>query len=156
MWVRIMGGRRAVRGLARAAAVAVTAGVFALAAPGVAGAAQGEGAARGGPAWAAQAARFAPPGGCAGRKVRTLTFATGSVLVFRRPGGYVCALTQARNPGGSQQIAVSVQARGNAPVRRARLHPRTSQAVTVHAGHRCVSVRGSVGKSSVSSGWILC
>ncbi|GAV40178.1 hypothetical protein [Streptomyces acidiscabies] len=99
--------------------------------------------------------RAPAPMSCAGRAVRTFPFATGTVVVYKRPG-YVCAVTLAKRPGGRQAISVTVQARGNAPVKRGWSHARTSPAVTVHAGHRCVRVEGQVGRGEVKSGWILC
>ena len=92
---------------------------------------------------------------CAGRQVRTLSFTTGSVHVYRG-NGYVCAFTVQKNPGTRRQMSISVQARGGRPVKREGRLPRRVGPVTVYAGHRCVWVRGSVGRGSVSSGWILC
>ncbi|MBW8797356.1 MAG: hypothetical protein JF597_28300 [Streptomyces sp.] len=92
---------------------------------------------------------------CAGREVRTLAFATGTVHVYRQ-GGYVCAITLPKNSGGRRTMSVSVQARGNRPVVDKGKYSHRAGPVTVHAGHRCVWVRGTVGRSSVSSGWILC
>jgi hypothetical protein len=53
-------------------------------------------------------------------------------------------------------MSVSVQARGNRPVVDRGRYTRRAGPVTVHAGHRCVRVKGAVGGGSVSSGWILC
>ncbi len=92
---------------------------------------------------------------CAGRKVRTLPFATGSVLVYKR-GGYVCAVTLPKKPGTRRQMSVSVQARGGRPVVDSGKYAYRAGPVTVHAGKRCVWVRGTVSRGSVSSGWILC
>ncbi|MFG3143630.1 hypothetical protein [Streptomyces sp. M41(2017)] len=92
---------------------------------------------------------------CSGRKVRTLSFATGSVQVYRR-GDYVCAVTVPRKPGARRRMSVSVQARGGRPVVDSGRFTRHAGPVTVHAGHRCVLFRGSVGSGSVNSGWILC
>ncbi|MER5791834.1 hypothetical protein [Streptomyces sp. NPDC001980] len=92
---------------------------------------------------------------CAGREVRTLPFATGTVHVYRQ-GGYVCAITLPKESGGRRMMSVSVQARGNRPVVDKGKYSHRAGPVTVHAGHRCVWVRGAVGRSSVSSGWILC
>ncbi|MEU3824568.1 hypothetical protein GT045_16260 [Streptomyces sp. SID486] len=101
------------------------------------------------------AAQAASADGCAGREVRTLPFSTGVIQIYKQ-GDYVCAVTVARHPGAAQTMSVSVQARGNRPVvdrGRYRYH---AGPVTVQAGHRCVWVRGTVGTSSRSSGWILC
>ncbi|MGC9376280.1 hypothetical protein [Streptomyces sp. MH13] len=92
---------------------------------------------------------------CPGRKVRTLQFSTGSVLVHKR-GSYVCAVTVPRNPGTKRQMSVSVQARGGRPVVDAGRFAYRAGPVTVHVGKRCVWVRGKVSRGSVSSGWILC
>ncbi|MFD9389675.1 hypothetical protein ACFWBB_02700 [Streptomyces sp. NPDC060000] len=92
---------------------------------------------------------------CPGRKVRTLPFSTGSVLVYK-DGGYVCAVTVQKNPGTKRLISVSVQARGNVAVRKSRSHTRSSPPVRVYAGHRCVRVTGAVAGGSYRSGWILC
>jgi hypothetical protein len=93
--------------------------------------------------------------GCAGRKVRTLHFSTGSVLVHRR-GGYVCAVTVPKKPGTKRQMSVGVRARGGRAVVDSGRFAYRAGPVTVHAGKRCVWVTGKVSKSSVSSGWILC
>ncbi|MEW2078496.1 hypothetical protein ACFZAG_20450 [Streptomyces sp. NPDC012403] len=92
---------------------------------------------------------------CAGRKVRTLPFSTGSVAVYKR-GGYVCAVTFAKNPGTKRKMSVSVRARGGRPVVDEGKFKHHAGPVTVHAGRRCVWVKGRVGGGSVSSGWILC
>ncbi|MDT0612864.1 hypothetical protein [Streptomyces lancefieldiae] len=92
---------------------------------------------------------------CPGRKVRTLPFATGSVLVYKR-GGYVCAVTVPKKPGTRRQMSVSVQARGGRPVVDAGQYAYRAGPVTVHAGKRCVRVKGEVSRGSVGSGWILC
>ncbi|MEU0032619.1 MULTISPECIES: hypothetical protein [unclassified Streptomyces] len=99
----------------------------------------------------AQAASY-----CSGRKVRTVPFATGSVQLYRN-GGYVCAVTVPKKQQAQKRpMSVSVQARGNRPVVDAGRFAHHAGPVTVHAGHRCVRIRGSVGSGSVSSGWILC
>ncbi|MET8287022.1 hypothetical protein AB0M86_05440 [Streptomyces sp. NPDC051639] len=99
----------------------------------------------------AQAASY-----CSGHKVRTVPFATGSVQLYRS-GGYVCAVTVPKKQQSQKRpMSVSVQARGNRPVTDAGRFSHHAGPVTVHAGHRCVRIRGSVGSGSVSSGWILC
>nr|WP_203618536.1 hypothetical protein [Streptomyces bauhiniae] len=110
------------------------AGVFALAAPGT--------------------AEAAGIGRCAGREVRTLPFVTGTVHLYRS-NGFVCATTVPKRPG-SGILLVSVQARGNRPVTDRGRYKHHAGPVTVHAGHRCVKVRGAAGRGTVSSGWILC
>ncbi|WP_077800433.1 hypothetical protein [Streptomyces sp. JHA26] len=92
---------------------------------------------------------------CAGRKVRTLPFATGSVLVYKR-GGHVCAVTVPKRTGTKRKMSVSVQARGGRPVADAGRFAYRAGPVTVYAGRRCVWVRGGVDRGAVSSGWILC
>lgn len=92
---------------------------------------------------------------CSGRPVRTLSFSTGSVQVYKHDG-YVCAMTVAKNVAGRKTMSVSVQARGNRPAVDTGQYLHHAGPVTVHAGHRCVWVSGSVGSGSVSSGWILC
>ncbi|MET8979032.1 hypothetical protein ABZX85_25785 [Streptomyces sp. NPDC004539] len=137
--------KRAIRRrLALVTAVLTASGVLALATPAIAAAAPDR-----------AAGKQPVPTACFGRKVRTLPFSTGTVVVYKRPG-YVCAVTLAKRPGPKQSISVTVQARGNAPVRRGWSDTRTSPAVTVHAGHRCVRVEGQVGRGEVKSGWILC
>ncbi|MYW65936.1 hypothetical protein GTY65_18015 [Streptomyces sp. SID8379] len=105
----------------------------------------------GGPAvGSAQAAAL-----CGGHKVRTLSFATGRTVVYKSRG-YVCAVTYPKRTGTRQYMSVSVQARGNRAVVDGGRYTHHAGPVTVHAGHRCVWVKGKVGSKSVSSGWILC
>ncbi|MGQ4383210.1 hypothetical protein [Streptomyces sp. SAS_270] len=92
---------------------------------------------------------------CSGHKVRTLTFASGSVQVYKNRG-YVCAVTFPKSGGARKWMSVSVQARGNRPVVNAGRFLHHAGPITVHAGHRCVWIKGAVGSSKVSSGWILC
>jgi hypothetical protein len=123
------------RRLALGLAVLTASGLLAVAAPGE-----------------AQAATTAP---CPGRKVRTLPFSTGAVLVYKR-GGYICAVTVNKKPGVKRKMSVSVQARGNRPVLDEGRYAYLAGPVTVHAGRRCVWLKGRVGQGSVNSGWILC
>ncbi|MFF4402225.1 hypothetical protein [Streptomyces sp. NPDC001480] len=123
------------RRLALGTAVLAASGVFALAAPG--------------------SAQAATQTSCAGREVRTLPFSTGSVHVYKR-NGYVCAVTVPKKAGAKRAMSVSVQARGNRPVVDRGRYAHLAGPVTVHAGHRCVWIKGSVSRGSVSSGWILC
>ncbi|GAA2762643.1 hypothetical protein GCM10010103_16840 [Streptomyces paradoxus] len=92
---------------------------------------------------------------CSGRKVRTLPFSTGTVLVYKR-GGYVCAVTLTKKPGVKRKMSVSVQARGNRPVVDEGKYVHHAGPVTVHAGRRCVWLKGQVGRGKFTSGWILC
>ncbi|MCX3058510.1 hypothetical protein [Streptomyces beihaiensis] len=89
---------------------------------------------------------------CAGHKVRTLHFATGSTVVYRN-GGYVCVVTRTRHPGIRTYMSVSVQARGNRPVSDHGRFVERAGPVTVHAGHRRIRVTGRVGAKSVATGW---
>jgi len=98
----------------------------------------------------------AAPSHCTGRKVRTLPFTTGSVQVYKR-SGYVCAVTFPAKPSTAKRpMSVGVQARGNRPVVDKGRYTHHAGPVTVYAGHRCVWITGSVGRGTVSSGWILC
>ena len=98
----------------------------------------------------------AAPVSCDGmRKVRTVAFPNGFVQIYKT-GGRVCARTFAKHPGAKRKITVSVQARGHVAVKKGRKHARSSPAVQVYAGHRCVWVKGWVGRDSGGSGWILC
>ncbi|QDQ11661.1 hypothetical protein FH965_14675 [Streptomyces spectabilis] len=124
--------RRRVAGGAAAVAAAL---LFTLAGPG---------------AGAAQAAPI-----CPGQKIRTLTFATGKVVLFKKRG-FVCAVTYAKSARNRKPMSVSVQARGSRPVRDAGRYVRLAGPVKVHAGHRCVWIKGNVSGRGISSGWILC
>ena len=121
------------RRLALGAAVLTASGALALAVPGTAQAASS----------------------CSGREVRTLPFSTGTVRVYKS-GGYVCAITVPKHPGPKRSMSVTVQARGNRPVTDAGKYSYLAGPVTVHAGHRCVRIKGAVQAGSVSTGWILC
>lgn len=92
---------------------------------------------------------------CAGRKVRTLFFSTGSVHVYKR-GRWVCAVTVAKRKGIRTWMPVSVQARGSRAVVREGLFKSRVESDIVHAGRRCVWVKGEAGRGRVSKGWILC
>ncbi|MFC7863382.1 hypothetical protein DV517_28970 [Streptomyces sp. S816] len=106
-------------------------------------------------AFAAAGTAQAAPSGCSGEQVRTLSFAAGVTRVYRQ-GDYICAMTLARSPGTVRAMSVSVQARGSRPAKDNGRYLHHAGPVTVHAGHRCVWIRGAVGQNSVSSGWILC
>ncbi|WP_225831976.1 hypothetical protein [Streptomyces sp. NK08204] len=122
------------RRLALGAAVLAASGALALAVPG-----------------SAQAADSS----CTGRQVRTLPFRTGVVHVYKHDG-YVCAMTVTDKPGVTRWMMVSVQARGNRAVVDKGYFKYHAGPVTVHAGHRCVWIKGAVGSDSVNSDWILC
>ncbi|WP_128378768.1 hypothetical protein [Streptomyces cavernae] len=92
---------------------------------------------------------------CPGRKIRTFTFSTGKVLVFKNRG-YVCAVTLPKRTGKRQWMSVSVQARGNWPVVNEGKFTRYAGPVNVHVGHRRILIRGAVGGDSVTRGWFRC
>ncbi|MFJ4831633.1 hypothetical protein ACIP79_17185 [Streptomyces sp. NPDC088747] len=92
---------------------------------------------------------------CAGREVRKLPFSTGTVRVYKS-GGYVCAVTFPKRQGPRKQMSVSVQARGSRPAADKGVFAHHAGPAKVHAGRRCVWIKGSVGTGKVSSGWILC
>jgi hypothetical protein len=123
------------RRLALGTAVLTASGLLALAGPGV-----GD----------ASAAAL-----CSGRKVRTLTFSTGYVEVYKRRG-YVCAVTYPKRVGARKYMKVSVQARGLAEVPNSGRFRKYAGPVKTHAGNRRVWIKGVVGSGSVSSGWIRC
>ncbi|MFJ7078633.1 hypothetical protein [Streptomyces sp. NPDC098781] len=97
----------------------------------------------------------AAPTRCEGRKVKTYPFSTGTLYVYKR-GGFVCAITKPKDPGREQRMMVSVQAYRARPVVDEGDYRHRAGPVTIHAGHRCVWVKGQVGRGSVSKGWILC
>jgi hypothetical protein len=100
-------------------------------------------------------AQAAAPTRCAGRKVKTYPFSTGTLYVYKNRG-YICAITLPKRPGRQQKMMVSVQALRANRVTDEGLYTRRAGPVTVHAGQRCVWVKGRVGQGSVSKGWILC
>ncbi|MER6160991.1 hypothetical protein ABT147_36630 [Streptomyces sp. NPDC001868] len=98
-----------------------------------------------GPAGSAEAAAS-----CAGRKVRTLTFDTGTVRVYRKGGRYVCAVLVPRKQAGKG--SVRIRAWGGRWVRNTK---RPAGPVTVHAGRRAVWIKARAGGKTYDSGWIL-
>ena len=100
-----------------------------------------------GPAAEAQAASSS----CAGRNIRTFTFSTGSVKVYKS-GNYLCALTVPKNPGARRQMMVSLQVRGFEPVVDKGRFARHAGPVRAYVGHRTVWIKGSVGHGSYDSG----
>ncbi|MFD3501997.1 hypothetical protein [Streptomyces sp. NPDC058678] len=92
---------------------------------------------------------------CGGRKVKSFSFSTGSVEVYKRRG-YVCAVTLPKKPGTWRYMMVSVQAYGLHPVVDEGRYARFAGPRTVHAGQRCVRVKGAVGGGSYRSVWIMC
>ncbi|MFE7269963.1 hypothetical protein [Streptomyces sp. NPDC057623] len=100
-------------------------------------------------------AQAADPTRCEGRKVKTYSFSTGTLYVYKKRG-HVCAIVRPERPGRRQTMKVSVQAyRANRVADEGQYTLRAGP-VTVHAGQRCVWVTGRVGSGSVSRGWILC
>ncbi|MFC9928777.1 hypothetical protein [Streptomyces sp. NPDC127190] len=94
-------------------------------------------------------------GSCAGHEVRTLSFRTGAVHIYRH-NAFVCAVTIPKSVGARRPMSVSIQARGSRPVIDKGTFRYQAGPVTVHAGHRCVWVTGAVAGQGASSGWILC
>ena len=92
---------------------------------------------------------------CDGRKMKTLDFSGGQVRIYRTHT-FSCAVTVAKHPGKRRHMSVSIQARGSHPRIDTGYYTRHAGPVRVVAGHRCIFVRGSVGRKSVKSGWILC
>ncbi|WP_420710294.1 hypothetical protein [Streptomyces sp. NRRL S-15] len=92
---------------------------------------------------------------CSGRLVKTVSFATGSLRVYKSRA-YACAVTVAREPGARRAMRVSLQPRGGRAVVDSGRFTKLAGPVTVHALNRCVRAAGSVGGSSGSTGWILC
>ncbi|SOD77237.1 hypothetical protein SAMN06272781_5109 [Streptomyces sp. 1222.2] len=87
---------------------------------------------------------------CGGRKVRTLTFATGTVRVYRKGGRYVCAVLVPRKQ--ARQGTLRIRAWGGQWVRNVKS---PAGPVTVHAGRRPVWIKAKAGGRSYDSGWIL-
>ncbi|WP_324605206.1 hypothetical protein [Streptomyces sp. NRRL WC-3549] len=92
---------------------------------------------------------------CPGRLVKTVTFATGSLRVYKTKA-YACAVTVAENPGARQESKVSLQPRGGRAVVDQGEFATPAGPVRVHALNRCVRVSGSVGGGTGSTGWIQC
>ncbi|MFD6280190.1 hypothetical protein ACFWFI_32210 [Streptomyces sp. NPDC060209] len=92
---------------------------------------------------------------CPGRLVKTVTFSTGSLRVYKSRA-YACAVTVAKKPGARRTMRVSLQPRGGRAVVDSGSFTKLAGPVTVHALNRCVRASGSVGGSSGSTGWILC
>ncbi|SFN53905.1 hypothetical protein SAMN04487980_102370 [Streptomyces sp. cf124] len=87
---------------------------------------------------------------CPGRKVRTLTFDTGTVRVYRKGGRYVCVVLV---PGKqARKGAIRIRARGGRWVRN---EASPTGPVTVHAGRRAVRIKARAGGETFDSGWIL-
>ncbi|NEB02084.1 hypothetical protein [Streptomyces sp. SID13726] len=123
----------AVRRLAVGLALVTASGVLAVAMPG--------------PAQAADSS-------CEGRKVKSFSFDTGTLDVYKRDG-YVCAITLPKRPGVRQHMRVSLRVYGLRPVEDAGDFKYRAGPVTVHAGQRKVWIKGEVGRGKYdSAGWI--
>lgn len=101
----------------------------------------------------AQAAVNAGP--CQGHKIKTFTFSTGRVTVFKG-SGFLCALTYAEKPGKARKMSVTLQARGHRAVTNSGVFKKYAGPLSVRAAHRCVKVTGSVGGGSLKPRWIQC
>ncbi|WP_203599898.1 hypothetical protein [Streptomyces sp. SID10853] len=93
--------------------------------------------------------------GCPGHLVRSVSFATGQLKVYRS-GQSVCAVTLAKHPGARRQMSVQLQARGGRPVSDSGRFTRLAGPVRVRAVHRCVRAVGAVSGRKGASGWFLC
>lgn len=92
---------------------------------------------------------------CSGRLVKTMTFSTGELRVYKSRQ-YACALTVAKRPGARRAMSVSIQPRGGRAAIDAGVFTRQAGPVTVHALNRCVRASGTVAGRGASTGWILC
>ncbi|PWI18250.1 hypothetical protein DI272_31990 [Streptomyces sp. Act143] len=99
-------------------------------------------------------AQAAPADSCAGRKIRTFTFSTGSVRLYK-DGGWLCAMTFPRSSGGGKRtMMVSLQARGFDAVVDKGKYSHHAGPVRTYAGVRKVWIKGQVGRGSYeSTGW---
>ncbi|MFF9036651.1 hypothetical protein ACF090_14405 [Streptomyces sp. NPDC014892] len=87
---------------------------------------------------------------CPGRKVRTLTFDTGTVRVYRKGTRYVCAVLVPKKQ--ARKGVIRIRAWGGRWVRNEK---RPAGPVTVHAGRRAVWIKARVDGRTYDSGWIL-
>ncbi|MFD9498847.1 hypothetical protein [Streptomyces sp. NPDC060035] len=92
---------------------------------------------------------------CSGRLVKTVTFSTGSLLVYESRA-YACAVTVAKKPGARRAMRVSLQPRGGRAAVDSGSFTKLAGPVTVHSLNRCVRASGSISGKSASTGWILC
>lgn len=92
---------------------------------------------------------------CSGRLVKTMTFRTGELRVYKNRQ-YACAMTVAKKPGARRAMSVSIQPRGGRAAVDAGAFTRQAGPVTVHALNRCVRASGFVAGKGASTGWILC
>ncbi|MFJ3665322.1 hypothetical protein ACIPSE_02585 [Streptomyces sp. NPDC090106] len=94
---------------------------------------------------------YAAPDSCAGRKIRTFTFATGSVKLYKS-GAYLCAMTFPKRSGGQRWMAVSLRVRGFEAVEDSGWYARHAGPVTSYVGSRKVWIKGRVGDGRYDSG----
>ncbi|MFF7449096.1 MULTISPECIES: hypothetical protein [unclassified Streptomyces] len=121
------------RRLAVGLAVVTASGVLGIAAPGQAQAADTQ---------------------CEGRKIRTYTFSTGSVKVYRR-GQSLCAVTVPKRVGTPRTMMVSLRARGFEAVVDQGVYTKRAGPVWSYVGSRKVWIKGRVGGGSYSTGgWV--
>ncbi|MFF5492163.1 hypothetical protein [Streptomyces aquilus] len=99
-------------------------------------------------------AQAASKDSCAGRKIRTFTFSTGSVRLYK-DGGWLCAMTFPKNTGGGRRVMmVSIQARGFGAVVDKDEYRHHAGPVKTYAGTRKVWIKGQVGRGKYeSSSW---
>ncbi|MEU6376710.1 hypothetical protein [Streptomyces sp. NPDC046909] len=91
---------------------------------------------------------------CEGRKVRTFTFATGSVKVYKN-GTSLCAMTVPKKAGPRRTMMVSLQARGFEAVVDEGQYSKHAGPVETYVGGRKVWIKGRVGSGYYSTdGWI--
>ncbi|KOG36112.1 hypothetical protein [Streptomyces resistomycificus] len=88
---------------------------------------------------------------CAGRKIRTFPFSTGSVKVYKQ-GVRLCVMTVPKNPGRQRYMMVSIQVRGHHAVVDEGQFSRHAGPRTVRVGQRKVWLKGAVGHGSYDSG----
>nr|WP_095046712.1 hypothetical protein [Streptomyces sp. WM6386] len=91
---------------------------------------------------------------CEGRKIRTYTFSTGHVKVYRH-GTSLCAVTVPKRVGSPRTMMVSLQVRGFEAVVDAGVYTKRAGPVKSYVGGRKVWIKGRVGSGSYSTGgWI--
>ncbi|MFF8912025.1 hypothetical protein ACF08M_01550 [Streptomyces sp. NPDC015032] len=92
---------------------------------------------------------------CTGRPVKTVSFKTGELRVFKTRS-YACAVAVAKKPGSRRPMSVTLQPRGGNPVVDSGRFTKQAGPVTVHALNRCVRASATISGKSGSTGWILC
>jgi hypothetical protein len=84
---------------------------------------------------------------CSGRKIRTYTFSTGSVKIYKE-GGYLCGVTVPKRVGAPRIMLVSIQARGSEAAEDKGEYTKRAGPVRVYVGNRKVWIKGRVGTGS--------